>query len=100
LGDARTFDNDSPQRAGLSIDELGYLSIDRDQREQSGLSNCRESKTKISYHTKRNSCNLFSFIKAVRSEQAGAVGFKLQTLPRSISVYVLSGQSPCCIAAR
>ena len=32
LGDARTSDNDSPRRAGLSIDGLGDLSIDRDQR--------------------------------------------------------------------
>jgi hypothetical protein len=29
LGDARTFDNDSACRAGLSIDELGELSIDQ-----------------------------------------------------------------------
>jgi hypothetical protein len=29
---ARTSDNDSPRRAGLSIDGLGDLSIDRDQR--------------------------------------------------------------------
>src|SRR6266550_887476 len=28
LGDAPTSDNDSPRRAGLSIDELGDLSID------------------------------------------------------------------------
>jgi hypothetical protein len=28
LGDARTSDNDSPRRAGLSIDRLGDLSID------------------------------------------------------------------------
>jgi hypothetical protein len=32
LGDAPTSDNDSPRRAGLLIDELGDLSIDRDQR--------------------------------------------------------------------
>jgi len=32
LGNARTSDNDSPRRAGLSIDGLGDLSIDRDQR--------------------------------------------------------------------
>jgi hypothetical protein len=31
-GDARTSDNDSPRRAGLSIDGLGDLSIDRDRR--------------------------------------------------------------------
>ena len=29
LGDAPTSDNDSPRRAGLSIDELADLSIDR-----------------------------------------------------------------------
>ena len=32
LGDAGTSDNDSPRRVGLSIDGLGDLSIDRDQR--------------------------------------------------------------------
>ena len=32
LGDAPTSDNDSPRRAGLSIDELADLSIDHDQR--------------------------------------------------------------------
>jgi hypothetical protein len=32
IGDARTSDNDSPRRAGLSINELDDLSIDRDQR--------------------------------------------------------------------
>jgi len=31
LGDARTSDNDSPRRVGLSIDGLGDLSIDSDQ---------------------------------------------------------------------
>jgi hypothetical protein len=33
LGDAPTSDNDSPRRAGLSIDELGELS--NDQRKKS-----------------------------------------------------------------
>ena len=31
-GDAPTSDNDSPRRVGLSIDELGDVSIDRDER--------------------------------------------------------------------
>jgi hypothetical protein len=51
-GDARTSDNDSPRRAGLSIDELGDLSIDRDQREKvkpGELEQLPESKTEINH---------------------------------------------------
>src|SRR5947208_9838819 len=47
FGDAPTSDNDSPRRVGLPIDELGDLSIDRDQLEQvkpGHLSNCRRAK--------------------------------------------------------
>ena len=35
LGDARTSDNDSPRRAGLSVAQFGDVSIDRDQRDKS-----------------------------------------------------------------
>jgi hypothetical protein len=52
-GGARNSDNDSPRRAGLLIDELGDLSIDRDQREKvkpGELEQLPESKTKIRRH--------------------------------------------------
>ena len=52
IGGRADFDNDSPRRAGLSIDEFVDLSIDRDQREKvkpGELEQLPESKTKINH---------------------------------------------------
>ena len=56
-GDARTSDDHSPRQAGLSIDELGDLSIDRNQREQDEsrrFEHLPEGKTQIGYHKMGN----------------------------------------------
>ena len=61
LGDARTFDNDSPRRAGLSVDELADLSNDRDQRDKvkpGELEQLPVSKTKLNHP---GHCNFVAF---------------------------------------
>jgi len=60
-GDAPTFDNDSPRRAGLSIDEFVDLSIDRDQRDKvkpGELEQLPVSKTKLNHP---GHCNFVAF---------------------------------------
>ena len=57
----RTSDNDSPRRAGLSIDEFVDLSIDRDQRDKvkpGELEQLPVSKTKLNHP---GHCNFVAF---------------------------------------
>ena len=61
LGETRTSDNDSPRRAGLSIDEFVDLSIDRDQRDKvkpGELEQLPVSKTKLNHP---GHCNFVAF---------------------------------------
>jgi hypothetical protein len=75
LGDAPTSDNDSPRRAGLSIDELGELSNDqRNKRKTSRLEYLPESKTKISRRTTGKRCNFVTLLTKCEAP-TGAIGF-------------------------
>ena len=60
FGDARTSDNDSPRRAGLSIDQFGDVSIDQRNKVKPGdADNCRRAQRRSVIHFER--CNFVAF---------------------------------------